>query len=284
MGGSGGVDNIVTFAPEPGTLSLLGLGLAVLTLVRPRTPPRVAKKRTHRPHSTASRPPLRLHHVDGSRRSSERGHSNPAPLGDRRGSPWRRSPSAAWFAIALSRAVPPPAFDAGPAASVLRVPRALPSLRPHGSAKGSASTRPGWKAIGAFFFFGYTYCPDVCPITLGNLRDVRELLAKNAATRTLSMASSSSSSRSTRSATRRSASANSSPTSTATSSGQPDDEEELERLTGALGIHRAKAEGANRAGLPDRPQHSGDADRSAAAAARGLLQAPRSRRRRRRLL
>jgi hypothetical protein len=33
----GGVDNIVTFVPEPGTLSLFGLGLAVLILARPRS-------------------------------------------------------------------------------------------------------------------------------------------------------------------------------------------------------------------------------------------------------
>jgi hypothetical protein len=37
MGGSGGVDNIVTLVPEPGTLSLVGLGLAALILVRPRS-------------------------------------------------------------------------------------------------------------------------------------------------------------------------------------------------------------------------------------------------------
>lgn len=36
MGGSGGVDNIVTMVPEPGTRSLLGLGLAVLFLARRR--------------------------------------------------------------------------------------------------------------------------------------------------------------------------------------------------------------------------------------------------------
>lgn len=36
MGGSGGVDNVVTFVPEPGTLSLLGLGLAGLLLTRRR--------------------------------------------------------------------------------------------------------------------------------------------------------------------------------------------------------------------------------------------------------
>ncbi len=37
IGGSGGIDNIVTFVPEPGTLSLFGLGLAVLILARPRS-------------------------------------------------------------------------------------------------------------------------------------------------------------------------------------------------------------------------------------------------------
>jgi hypothetical protein len=44
MGGSGGVDNIVTFVPEPSTLSLFGLGLAGLIVAGRRRPPRVAKK------------------------------------------------------------------------------------------------------------------------------------------------------------------------------------------------------------------------------------------------
>jgi hypothetical protein len=36
LGGSGGVDNIVTLVPEPSTLALLSLGLGVLLLARPR--------------------------------------------------------------------------------------------------------------------------------------------------------------------------------------------------------------------------------------------------------
>jgi protein SCO1/2 len=85
---------------------------------------------------------------------------------------------SAWFAIALSRAVPPPAFDAGPAASVLRVPRPLPrfTLTDHEGRRFDEARLEGhW----SFLFFGYTYCPDVCPITLSNLRDVRELLAES---------------------------------------------------------------------------------------------------------
>jgi protein SCO1/2 len=81
----------------------------------------------------------------------------------------------AWFAIALSRAVPPPAFDAGPAATVLPVPRPLPAfaLTDHDGARFDETRLDGhW----SFLFFGYTYCPDVCPITLGSFRDVRELL------------------------------------------------------------------------------------------------------------
>jgi protein SCO1/2 len=148
---------------------------------------------------------------------------------------------SAWFAIALSRAMPPPAFDAGPAASVLRVPRALPgfALTDHeGQRFDEARLEGQW----SFLFFGYTYCPDVCPITLGNLRDVRELLASSGDARALDGVQfvfvSVDPERDTPERLGEFV-----PYFHRNFIGATGNEDELERLTGALGIHRAKAEG-----------------------------------------
>jgi protein SCO1/2 len=84
---------------------------------------------------------------------------------------------ATWFAFAIVRAVPPSAFDAGPAASVLRVPLPLPAfaLTDHEGRRFDGSRLDGhW----SFLMFGYTSCPDVCPMTLVNFRDAREIVAK----------------------------------------------------------------------------------------------------------
>lgn len=147
---------------------------------------------------------------------------------------------AAWFAIALSRAVPPPALDAGPAASVLRVPRPLPSfsLTDHEGQPFDGSRLEGhW----SFLFFGYTFCPDVCPITLGNLRDVRELLEERGGAPALDGVQfifvSVDPDRDTPERL-----AEFVPYFHRDFIGVTGDADELERLTGALGIHRAKAE------------------------------------------
>jgi protein SCO1/2 len=81
----------------------------------------------------------------------------------------------AWFVIALLRAAPPPPFDPGPAATVLRVPKALPAfaLSDHG---GRPFDRTRLQGHWSFLFFGYTFCPDVCPNTLSVLREVHERL------------------------------------------------------------------------------------------------------------
>jgi len=81
----------------------------------------------------------------------------------------------AWFLIALSRAVPPPALDVGAAATVLRVPQPVTAftLRDH---HGQTFDRSRLAGLWSFVFFGYTSCPAVCPMTLGNLADVAELL------------------------------------------------------------------------------------------------------------
>ena len=81
-----------------------------------------------------------------------------------------------WFGVALWRAVPPPSLDVGPAASVLRVPLPLPAFRltDHAGQRFDESRLEGhW----SFLFFGFSFCPEVCPITLGSFREVRGRLA-----------------------------------------------------------------------------------------------------------
>jgi protein SCO1/2 len=150
---------------------------------------------------------------------------------------------AAWFAIALSRAAPPPAFDAGPAASVLSVPRLLPSfaLTDHEGQPFDESRLEGhW----SFLYFGYTFCPDVCPITLVNLRDVRELLEARGGAHALDGVQfvfvSVDPERDTPERL-----AEFVPYFHADFIGVTGAANELERLTAALGIHHAKAEGGS---------------------------------------
>jgi len=59
-------------------------------------------------------------------------------------------------------------------------PLALQSFRlidQHGHEFTLADLRNRWTLL----FFGYTHCPDVCPTTLAQLRSVKELLSKQAA-------------------------------------------------------------------------------------------------------
>jgi protein SCO1/2 len=80
-----------------------------------------------------------------------------------------------WFAVAMLRAVPPPALDAGPDVTVLRAPLPLRefTLRDH---RGQTFDRSRFGGRWSFVFFGYTFCPDVCPMTLSTFRGVRERL------------------------------------------------------------------------------------------------------------
>jgi protein SCO1/2 len=80
-----------------------------------------------------------------------------------------------WFGIAMRSAIPPDALDAGPNVTVLRAPLPLPDFAlsdHHGRAFDAARFDDHW----SFVFFGYTYCPDVCPATLSTFRAVNERL------------------------------------------------------------------------------------------------------------
>jgi len=79
--------------------------------------------------------------------------------------------------IAIYRSVPPPAPDVGEIATVLRVPIEIPDFslqKAGGEDFDLASLRGHW----SFVFFGYTYCPAVCPMTLLVLHRMHEILEK----------------------------------------------------------------------------------------------------------
>jgi protein SCO1/2 len=60
---------------------------------------------------------------------------------------------------------------------VLSEPRTLPPVAlvdEHGRAFGPADFSGRW----SFLYFGYTYCPDVCPLTLVELAKVKKILAE----------------------------------------------------------------------------------------------------------
>ena len=61
---------------------------------------------------------------------------------------------------------------------VLTTPRELPSVDlvdEHGAVFGSGAFAGHW----SFLYFGYTYCPDVCPLTLVELAKLKQALAAN---------------------------------------------------------------------------------------------------------
>jgi len=79
------------------------------------------------------------------------------------------------FVVELYRAAPPRVPDLGGVAMVLPVPMDIPdfALRSH---EGNAFGRQRLIGRWSFVFFGYTYCPTVCPATLSVLHQVRHVL------------------------------------------------------------------------------------------------------------
>jgi protein SCO1/2 len=78
---------------------------------------------------------------------------------------------ASWLLVG-PRDVPLPAING----YVLTVPRALPALElvdEHGARFESQAFAGHW----SFLYFGYTYCPDICPLTLVELAALKEQLA-----------------------------------------------------------------------------------------------------------
>lgn len=61
------------------------------------------------------------------------------------------------------------------AATVLHEPMHLPQFRLTDT-KGNSFTNSSLQGIWSFLFFGYTYCPDICPTTLALLADTENRL------------------------------------------------------------------------------------------------------------
>lgn len=79
--------------------------------------------------------------------------------------------AASWVFVA-SRTAPPPEING----YVLAPPRALPPLElvdEHGQPFATRAFTGHW----SFVYFGYTYCPDVCPLTLVELAALNQQLA-----------------------------------------------------------------------------------------------------------
>lgn len=79
----------------------------------------------------------------------------------------------ALLAVRYRHAGPPPQIGG----YVLPEPQALPAVAlvdEHGRTFGPADFAGHW----SFVYFGYTYCPDVCPLTLVKLADLKKRLAQ----------------------------------------------------------------------------------------------------------
>jgi len=85
----------------------------------------------------------------------------------------------ALFVVELYRAAPPQVPDLGGVATVLAVPMEIPDFALR-SQDGNAFGRQRLMGRWSFLFFGYTYCPTVCPATLSVLHQVRKLLESDA--------------------------------------------------------------------------------------------------------
>ncbi len=81
------------------------------------------------------------------------------------------------FGAVLWRSAPPPVPDFGQDVHVLPVTLAIDSfeLVDH---EGAPFTRGSLEGGWSLLFFGYTYCPDICPTTLQSLSPVQDLLVE----------------------------------------------------------------------------------------------------------
>ena len=79
------------------------------------------------------------------------------------------------FVFALWKIAPPPPPDLGPEAHVLTVPLPVPEFSLVDQ-DGAPFDRERLLGRWSLLFFGYTYCPDICPVTLSKLAPVLDLL------------------------------------------------------------------------------------------------------------
>jgi len=82
------------------------------------------------------------------------------------------------FVVESYRAMPPKPPDLGDVAMVLPVPMDIPDFA-LSSQDGNPFGKQRLVGRWSFVFFGYTYCPTVCPATLSVLHQVRRLLGND---------------------------------------------------------------------------------------------------------
>lgn len=104
----------------------------------------------------------------------------------RRGGNRRRALPAAWLSVLLLFPFPY-AVQAAPEAAlpalragVFEPPRAAPDFTLPGTAGGPLSLRD-WRGKVVVLGFGFTHCPEVCPVTLATLAAARKQLGADAA-------------------------------------------------------------------------------------------------------
>jgi len=119
--------------------------------------------------------------VSGDRRTE--GDGSPRPSGGIDATAWLVGAASlalvAGFVFLLWRIAPTPPPDLGPEAHVLPVPLEIPEfeLVDH---RGDAFDRERLLGHWTLLFFGYTYCPDICPVTLQKLAPVLDRLGPDA--------------------------------------------------------------------------------------------------------
>jgi protein SCO1/2 len=87
----------------------------------------------------------------------------------------RAAPALLLLLATLASAADAPALKAG----VFEPPHAAPALGLAGS-DGRALTLEHWRGKVVALAFGFTACPDVCPVTLGTLAEARKKLGADA--------------------------------------------------------------------------------------------------------
>lgn len=84
-----------------------------------------------------------------------------------------------WFLRGINNIQAPPVMPSSleTTATVLSEPMILPDFKLTDT-KGNQFTKQNLKKLWSFLFFGYTYCPDICPTTLSILTETESLLSK----------------------------------------------------------------------------------------------------------
>ena len=92
----------------------------------------------------------------------------------------RRARGLAWLGVLMLLAAPAPAADDALRAGAFDPPRAAPEFQLRGS-DGTELTLSRYRGKVVIVGFGFSSCPNVCPVTLSTLSQVRKQLGSDAA-------------------------------------------------------------------------------------------------------